>query len=59
MAAFEGVDYYALDELLTDEQKLVRDTVREFVGDKILPIINEHQREGTFPDGALQGFVCY
>jgi len=49
MAAFEGVDYYALDELLNDEQKLVRDTVREFVSDKILPIINEHQREGTFP----------
>ena len=53
MAAFEGVDYYALDELLNDEQRLVRDTVREFVSDKILPIINEHQREGTFPKEAL------
>ena len=49
MAAFEGVDFYALDELLNDEQKLVRDTVRKFVSDKILPIIDEHQREGTFP----------
>ena len=53
MAAFEGVDYYALDELLNDEQKLVRDTVREFVSDKILPIIEEHQRDGTFPKEAL------
>ncbi len=53
MAAFEGVDYYALDELLNDEQKLVRDTVRQFVSDKILPIIDEHQREGTFPKEAL------
>ena len=53
MAVFEGVDYYALDELLNDEQRLVRDTVREFVSDKILPIINEHQREGTFPKEAL------
>ena len=53
MAAFEGVDYYALDGLLSDEQKLVRDTVREFVSDKILPVIDEHQREGTFPVEAL------
>ncbi len=53
MAVFEGVDYYALDELLNDEQKLVRDTVRQFVSDKILPIIDEHQREGTFPKEAL------
>ncbi len=53
MAAFEGVDYYALDELLNDEQRLVRDTVRKFVSDKILPIINEHQREGTFPKEVL------
>ena len=49
MAAFEGVDYYALDDLLNNEQKLVRDTVREFVSDKVIDIIDEHQREGTFP----------
>jgi glutaryl-CoA dehydrogenase len=53
MAAYEGVDYYGVDELLTDEQKLVRDTVRSFVSDKVLPIIEEHQREGTFPASAL------
>ncbi|MFQ5745103.1 MAG: acyl-CoA dehydrogenase family protein [Acidobacteriota bacterium] len=49
MAGFEGVDYYALDDLLTDEQRLIRDTVREFVADKVLPIIEDHQRAGTFP----------
>jgi len=58
MAAFEGVDYYALDGLLSDEQKLVRDTVREFVSDKILPVIDEHQREGTFPVEALPGMAA-
>ncbi|SVB34967.1 uncharacterized protein METZ01_LOCUS187821, partial [marine metagenome] len=58
MAAFEGVDYYALDGLLSDEQKLVRDTVREFVNDKILPVIDEHQREGTFPVEALPGMAA-
>ncbi len=57
MAVFEGVDYYALDELLDDEQKLVRDTVREFVSDKVLPIIDEHQRAGTFPHEALSGMA--
>ena len=50
MAGFEGVDYYNLDELLTDEQRLVRDTVREFVDDKVLDIIEGHQRAGTFPE---------
>ena len=53
MAGFEGVDYYGIDELLDDEQRLVRDTVREFVSDKVLPIIDEHQREGTFPNAVL------
>ena len=49
MAAFEAVDYYNLDDLLTDEQRLVRDTVRGFVDDRILDVIEEHQRDGTFP----------
>jgi len=57
MAVFEGLDYYEMDELLDDEQKLVRDTVREFVSDKVLPIIDEHQREGTFPYEALPGMA--
>ena len=57
MAGFEGVDYYGLDELLDDEQKLVRDTVRAFVSDKVLPIIDEHQRAGTFPKEALPGMA--
>lgn len=47
--AFEGVDYYRLDDLLTAEQKLVRQTVREFVEAEVIPIIERHYREGTFP----------
>ncbi len=46
---FEGVDYYHLDELLTEEEKLIRQTIREFVDDKVIPIIEKHYREGTFP----------
>ncbi len=46
---FYGVDYFNLDDLLTDEEKLVRDTVRNFVNKEVLPIIEKHYREGTFP----------
>lgn len=47
--SFQGVDFYQLDELLTDEDKLVRDTVREFVDDRVLPVIEDHYMAGTFP----------
>jgi glutaryl-CoA dehydrogenase len=46
---FEGVDYYHIDDLLTEEEKLIRSTIREFVDDKVIPIIEKHYREGTFP----------
>lgn len=46
---FQHPDYYQLDELLSDEEKLVRQTVRDFVDNEILPIIEHNAREGTFP----------
>ncbi len=46
---FEGVDYYHIDELLSEEEKLIRQTIRDFVDDKVIPIIEKHYREGTFP----------
>lgn len=46
---FEGVDYYHIDDLLTEEEKLIRQTIREFVDDKVIPVIEKHYREGTFP----------
>ena len=49
MSEFEALDFYAMDELLSDEQKLIRDTVRQFVSEKCLPTIEEHQAAGTFP----------
>lgn len=49
MPKFQGVDYYQIDDLLSDDEKLVRNTVREFVDERILPIIEKHNREGTFP----------
>jgi len=49
MARFEGVDYYEFDSLLSEEERLVRDSVREFVSEQVLPIIEHHNRAGTFP----------
>jgi glutaryl-CoA dehydrogenase len=49
MPKFYGVDYYDIASLLSEEELLVRDTVREFVDDHVLPIIEKHNRAGTFP----------
>jgi glutaryl-CoA dehydrogenase len=46
---FSGVDYFQLDELLSDEERLVRDTFRRFVDEEVLPGIAKHFRAGTFP----------
>jgi glutaryl-CoA dehydrogenase len=49
MPKFQGVDYFALDGLLSEEEILVRNTVREYVEENILPVIESHNRAGTFP----------
>jgi len=48
-APFKGIDYYLVDDLLTYEQRMIRDTVRAWVNERVLPIITEHYRAGTFP----------
>jgi glutaryl-CoA dehydrogenase len=47
--AFEGLDFYALDDELSDEERLIRDNVRRFVDAEIVPIIAKHFQAGTFP----------
>ena len=49
MAGFAGVDFIDFDSQLNDEEKLVRQTARRFVDNEIIPIIEKHSREGTFP----------
>ncbi len=46
---FPGVDFIDFDSLLTDDEKLVRQTGRTFVDEQVIPIIEKHAREGTFP----------
>jgi glutaryl-CoA dehydrogenase len=49
MPPFPGVDFLDFDSLLSDEEKLARKSVRQFVDEQVLPIIAKHDREGTFP----------
>ena len=71
MFPFHGVDFLEIDSLFSDEEKLVRRTVREFVEKEVIPHIEEWNREGKFPKhlvplmaelgfyGAnLQGYGC-
>ncbi|MGH8093989.1 MAG: acyl-CoA dehydrogenase family protein [Chthoniobacterales bacterium] len=48
-ATFEAADFYHLDELLTPEERRIRDRVRGWVEDRFLPVIVPHYRDGTFP----------
>ena len=45
----ELVDFYRLDDLLSEEERLVRSTVGRFVDERFLPIVAEHYERGTFP----------
>ena len=49
MPRFPDVDFLEFDSLLTDDDRLVRQTTREFVDREVLPIIEKHNREATFP----------
>ncbi|HXQ25117.1 MAG TPA: acyl-CoA dehydrogenase family protein [Candidatus Acidoferrales bacterium] len=49
MPSFPGVDFLDFDSLLSDEEKLSRQTARQFVDEQVLPVIVRHEREGTFP----------
>ncbi|HEY4580139.1 MAG TPA: acyl-CoA dehydrogenase family protein, partial [Candidatus Acidoferrales bacterium] len=49
MPPFPGVDFIEFDSLLNDEEKLARQTARQFVDVEVLPIIEKHNREATMP----------
>ena len=46
---FRGVDFIDFDALLTEEERLVRNTSRQFIEDNLIPIIEECNRAGRFP----------
>lgn len=54
---FQGHDYYLMDELLTDEQKLIRDTVRAWVKKEVTPIIESYAQRAEFPKHLIKGLA--
>ncbi len=54
---FQGVDYYQIDDLLTDEHKLIRDTARAWVKKEVSPIIEEAYEKAEFPRHLIQGLA--
>lgn len=49
MQNYTGVDYFNMDELLSEDEIMVRDSVRDFVSAEVIPIIEEYNRESKFP----------
>lgn len=49
MTAFQATDFYNLDDLLSDEDRAVRDAVRAWVQNRFLPLVQKAYRAGTFP----------
>ena len=47
---FQSPDYYLLDELLTDEHKLIREAIRSYVKKEISPIIEDCAQKASFPE---------
>ena len=54
---FEAPDYYNLDELLSDEHKLVRQAAREWVKRDVSPIIEEYAQKAEFPEQIIKGLA--
>jgi glutaryl-CoA dehydrogenase len=49
MASYRGVDYMLVDSLFSEEERMVRQTARDFVEDRVLPVIRDCYRDGRFP----------
>ncbi len=54
---FQAPDYYLLDELLTDEHKMVRDAAREWVKREVSPIIEDYAQKAEFPKQIIKGLA--
>ncbi len=54
---FEAPDYYLLDDLLSEEHKLVRDAARTWVKRDVSPIIEDYAQRADFPDQIIKGLA--
>ena len=54
---FEGVDFYRFDSLISEEERAVRDTVRAWVDEHLIPIIGDCYIQGRFPKELIPGLA--
>lgn len=54
---FQGHDYFLMDELLTEEHRLIRDSVREWVKRDVSPIIEDYAQRAEFPKQIIAGLA--
>jgi glutaryl-CoA dehydrogenase len=54
---FQAHDYYLMDELLTDEQKLVRSSIREWVKKEVSPVVEDACQKAEFPKQWIKGLA--
>lgn len=54
---YQGHDYYFMDELLSDEHKLIRDSARAWVKKEVSPIIDDYYERAEFPNQILKGLA--
>ena len=52
---FQGFDFYDLDSVLSEEERMIRDAIREWVEDEVVPIIGEAYYERRFPRSLIPG----
>ncbi len=57
MSQYSAPDYYLLDELISDEHLLIRDSVRQWVNKELLPIIEDYAQRAEFPGHLLPGMA--
>ncbi len=71
LARSQGTDFFAVDDLLTDEERVIRNRVRAFSDEELIPVANDHWERGEFPQhlvpryaelgvagGAIKGYGC-
>src|SRR5580700_6751909 len=56
MQPFRGVDYLLVDSLFNEQELLVRQTARQFVEDRLLPVIRDCYRDARFPSELIPEF---
>ena len=54
-ARFEGLDFYDMDALLSEEERMVRDTIRDWVEERLMPVIGEAYVDHRFPAELIPG----